>query len=133
MRLNLSGVTRAINIAKSASLKQIGRELKTSIAGEFKSGNKSGVLNKRNQYSGRRSSPFQSLAKDSGEALANLNYDISNNKVTVGIKNFTNSENGGKNYIKIWENSNRPTIGNALEESRDKIYSIVRTNIKSKL
>jgi len=133
-RLDLSSCARSIRIAKAASLRQIGREVKTAIAGEFKLNNKAGVPNKRNQYAGRRSSISQSLAKDSGQALANLNSSIEGNKVVIGIRKFTNTLNGGKNYIQGWEDSgSRPTIANALEKTRDRIYSIVRTNKNSKL
>lgn len=131
-RLDLSNVKKAINAARSISLRKIGREVKTAIAKEFTSNNKTGIINPKNQYAGRRSSPFQSLAKDSGQSLANLNYDVSANKVVIGIKKFTNT-NGGKNYISYWENNNRPTIANALEKTKTKIYSIVETNLNSRI
>jgi len=118
--LDLSNVTKSINSAKSAAMRQCARELQSAIRSEFKSKDKIGVLNKRNQYAGRRSASGQSLAKDSGAALSNVNYEISAKKVVVGIKKFRD------NYVAYWEEKDRPTIANALAKSMDKIDSIFR-------
>lgn len=126
-KLNLSWLESSIRSGIRHSLRDSGKLMAKAIADEFKDPKKSGVRNKRNQYAGKRSALGQSLAKDSGEALSNLNYSIKNDRVVIGIAEFEN------NYVKYHEENGRPTIAIAYNKNKSKIESIFRRNISNKI
>lgn len=119
LNINISGNFKN-NIQKS--LRESAEAVKDSIKQEM-NGAKSGKLNRKTGR--RRSAAGESLAKDTGDALTRLTSISSGfNSIDVGF------ERGDNEYMKEWENSNRPTLKKAAEASISKIEAIFRKNLR---
>jgi len=118
--INIANFGIKMNISKA--IKDSAGIVKQSIASEFKKP-KTGVRNIKNQYEQKRSSLGESLAKDSGDSLKNLEIQNLGTSAIVGIVSF------GTDYVKAWEKE-RPTMQPAADKSLQKIEEIFTKNLK---